>query len=65
MTFVTTPLIDPNTASAAELGSIPGLTDAAVAAIIAGRRYATPTALHAVVGDGLSDAARDRFTVCY
>ena len=58
MTFVTAPLIDPNTASETELQSIPGLTDAAVSAILAGRPYATPSALHAVVGDGLSDDAR-------
>ena len=54
--FSMLPLIDPNAASEVELGEVPGLSDAAVAAILAGRPFATPTALHAVIGAGLSEA---------
>lgn len=54
-TFTTAPLVDPNTASEAELGAVPGLADAAVAAIMAGRPFATPSALHTIIGDGLSE----------
>jgi radical SAM superfamily enzyme with C-terminal helix-hairpin-helix motif len=54
-TFTMVPLIDPNTASESELSAVPGLADAAVAAIMAGRPFATPTALHAAIGDGLSE----------
>jgi hypothetical protein len=54
LTFTTAPLVDPNTASEAELRAIPGLVDTAVAAIMAGRPFATPTALHAAIGEGLS-----------
>ena len=56
LTFTVGPLLDPNTASEAELNAVPGLADNAVAAIVAGRPFATPTALHAVIGDGLSEA---------
>jgi radical SAM superfamily enzyme with C-terminal helix-hairpin-helix motif len=49
------PLVDPNTASEAELNAVPGLADTAVAAIMAGRPFATPTALHAAISDGLSE----------
>jgi len=55
LTFTMAPLVDPNTASEAELSAVPGLADAAVAAIMAGRPYATPTALHAAIGNGLSE----------
>lgn len=55
LTFPTVPLIDPNTASEAELSAVPGLSDAAVAAIVAGRPFSSPSALHAVIGDGLSE----------
>ena len=47
------PLIDPNTASEAQLGTVPGLTGPAVAAIMAGRPFATPSALHAAIGEDL------------
>ncbi len=57
-TFSTTPLIDPNTAAKAELSAVPGLSETAVAAILAGRPFATPTALHAVIGEGLSEDAQ-------
>lgn len=55
LTFTIAPLIDPNTASEAELSAVPGLSDAAAAAIVAGRPFSRPTALHAVIGDGLSE----------
>jgi hypothetical protein len=54
--LVTAPLIDPNKASEVELNGVPGLTDAAIAAIMAGRPFPTPSALHAVIGEGLSEA---------
>ncbi len=57
-TFATLPLVDPNTASKAELSGVPGLTDATVAAIIEGRPFATPSALHAAIGEGLSEDAQ-------
>lgn len=53
--FPSTPLIDPNTATEAELKSVPGLSSANVSAIIANRPYVTPSALHAVISDGLSE----------
>lgn len=53
--FTMAPLVDPNTASEAELSAIPGLADAAVAAIMAGRPFATPTALHGAMGESLSE----------
>jgi hypothetical protein len=54
LTFMTASLVDPNTSSEAELEAIPGLSDVAVAAIMAARPFATPTALHAAIGEGLS-----------
>ena len=48
--FPTAPLIDPNTASEAALGAIPGLPEAAVNAIVAGRPFATPGDLNAAIG---------------
>ena len=51
----TAPLIDPNSAAEAELSTVAGLSTNAVVAIIAGRPFATPTALHAVVAEGLSE----------
>jgi hypothetical protein len=53
--FASAPLIDPNTAAEAELSTVAGLSIAGVAAIIAGRPFATPSALHAVVAEGLSE----------
>lgn len=55
LTFTTAPLVDPNTASEAELGAVPGLSDVAIATIVVGRPFATPTALHIAIGDGLSE----------
>lgn len=52
--FPTAPLIDPNTASPEVLAAIPGLSDAAVAAVVAGRPFATPSDLHTAIG-GLLD----------
>lgn len=53
--FSTAPLIDPNTTAEAELSIVPGLSETAVAAIIAGRPFVTPTALHAAINAGLSE----------
>ncbi|NNE59578.1 MAG: hypothetical protein HKN35_01640 [Woeseia sp.] len=50
----TAPLIDPNTASEAALSAIPGLTEESVHAILDGRPFATPSALHAAISGGLS-----------
>jgi hypothetical protein len=55
MNFPSAPLIDPNTAAEAELETVPGLSSANVSAIIANRPHATPSALHAVISDGLSE----------
>lgn len=59
--FNTAPLINPNTATKAQLAAIPGMTEARVQAVIAGRPFRTPTALHAAVGKGMS--AAERFTI--
>lgn len=52
----TAPLIDPNTATEAELSAIEGLSDAGVQAIIAKRPFATPTEMHDAISAGMSDA---------
>jgi DNA uptake protein ComE-like DNA-binding protein len=59
--FNTAPLINPDTATKAQLAAIPGMTAARVQAVIAGRPFATPTALHAAIGKGMSD--EERFNV--
>jgi hypothetical protein len=53
--FPTTPLIDPNAVPETVLAEIHGLSDSAIAAVIAGRPFATPSALHAVIGGLLTD----------
>lgn len=55
MAFPTTPLLDPNSATEAQLLKAPGLTAQLVAKIIAGRPYATPSALHAAIGADLNE----------
>ncbi len=54
-TFSTAPLIDPNTAPNAVLKRVKGLSEAGAAAIIAGRPFATPTAVHTAIGEELSE----------
>jgi DNA uptake protein ComE-like DNA-binding protein len=56
--FNTAPLINPNTATKAQLAAIPGMTEARVQAVLAGRPFATPTALHAAIGKGMTDEER-------
>lgn len=53
----TAPLIDPNTASEAALSAIPDLTAESVQAVLDGRPFATPSALHAAISGGLGDDA--------
>jgi len=57
-TFPKATIIDPNTATEQELASIPDMSEAAVAAIISGRPFATPTEMDSAIGDALDDAAR-------
>jgi DNA uptake protein ComE-like DNA-binding protein len=59
--FNAAPLINPDTATKAQLAAIPGMTEARIQAVIAGRPYATPSALHAVIGKGMSND--ERFTI--
>ena len=56
--FPTDPLIDPNTATEAELGAIPGMSAEAVAAVVNGRPFTTPTAMNTAIGASLSEEAR-------
>lgn len=56
--FPTAALIDPNTASDGELAAIPGMPEAAVAAILAGRPFSTPSELDAAIVDTLDEAGR-------
>lgn len=53
--FPTAPLIDPNTATEAELSAVEGLSPAAIQAVLNGRPFVSPTALHAAIGAGLSE----------
>ena len=53
--FATAPLIDPNTATEAELSAIEGLSPAAIQAVLNGRPFVSPTALHAAIGAGLRE----------
>lgn len=61
MSFNMAPLLDPNTATAAQLAAIDGLSEAGVQAVIDGRPFATPSELHAAIGNGLSE--QDQFSV--
>lgn len=56
--FATAPLIDPNSASEEVLAAVPGMSEAAAAAIIAGRPFTTPGELDAAIGDTLDADAR-------
>ena len=56
--FPTAALIDPNSASEEDLAAVPGMTEAAAAAIIAGRPFGTPTEMDAAIGDSLDEESR-------
>ena len=49
--FATAALIDPNTAPEEILAAVPGMTEAAAAAITGGRPFATPSEMDAAVGE--------------
>ena len=51
--FNMSPLLDPNTATQAQLSAVEGLSAAQVQAILDGRPFATPTELHAAIGNGM------------
>ena len=46
------PLLDPNTATEAQLSAVAGLSAANVQAILSNRPFATPSELDAVIGEG-------------
>ena len=54
--FNTAALINPNTASPDVIAAIPGIDAALAQRVIAGRPYATPSALHAVLTDAVDEA---------
>ena len=56
--FPTTELIDPNSATVDELATVPGMTAAAAAEIIAARPFKTPSAMDKAIGDALDDEGR-------
>ena len=56
--FPTAALIDPNTARKEVLAAVPGMTEAAVSAIVNGRPFATPTEMDNAIGAALDDDAR-------
>jgi DNA uptake protein ComE-like DNA-binding protein len=56
--FNTAPLINPNTATKEQLAAIPGMNEARVQAVLTGRPFATPSALHAAIGKGMSPEER-------
>ena len=56
--FPTAALIDPNTAPEDVIAAVPGMSEAAVAAILGARPFATPSELDAAIGDSLDDAGR-------
>jgi DNA uptake protein ComE-like DNA-binding protein len=51
--------LDPNTATAAQLTSIPGIDSATAAALVAGRPYANMTAVDKVLPARVTDVQRD------
>ena len=51
--------IDPNSASANDLASIPGITDNIAASIVSGRPYANMTAIDKVLAKTLTEQQRD------
>lgn len=53
--FPTAPLVDPNNAPESLLAEVQGMSAAAVAAVVAGRPFATPSALHTAIGGLLTD----------
>lgn len=55
-TFITAALIDPNTAQADVIAAIPGIGTELAQRVIAGRPYATPTALHDVLKDAVDES---------
>lgn len=56
---VSVALVDPNTATEQQLAALPGLDAAKASAVVAGRPYATPTALDAVLAaQGLTSEQR-------
>lgn len=55
-TFITAALIDPNTAGADVITAIPGVGPELAQLIIAGRPYATPTALHNVLKGSVDES---------
>lgn len=59
--FNMAPLIDPNTATQAQLAAIPGLSETAVQTVLDQRPFATQAALHAAIGAGMTPA--DQFNV--
>ena len=59
--FNTAPLLDPNTATKEQLAAIPGMNAARVQAVLAGRPFATPSALNAAIGKDMTD--EERFNV--
>ena len=56
--FATAVLIDPNTASEDILAAVPGMSEAAVAAVVGSRPFATPSELDAAIGDVLDEEGR-------
>ena len=54
-TFVTAALINPNTAGADVITSIPGVDAELAQQVISGRPYATPSALNAVLKDAVDE----------
>lgn len=54
--FVTAALIDPNTAAADVIAAIPGVDAELAQRVISGRPYPTPSALHAVLEDAVSES---------
>ena len=51
--------LDPNTATRAEIGEIPGVDAGVADAIVAGRPYDDMVAVDAAVGDGLTDEQQE------
>jgi DNA uptake protein ComE-like DNA-binding protein len=52
-------MLDPNSATRADLAAIPGMTDVVVTAVIAGRPYSNMVAVDKVLAKNLSEKQRD------